>query len=660
MAIDFLLLHYTTRLIVFLLDWCLAILVLRIEQPYLLSALRAWLAYRDIVVGYLLSPVGMLVPVWFTHLTGSDRVRESETAVAAPGAHQVTSTPGAPRGTPTEDLPTHGKSQLAGADRGCVPSVVGPQTPLHCAQIEQLEAASGAAQAENDRLSAENELLQSTIASLHNDLSEIRTLRAEPDQDLKVLEQQSAERLRQCDHLSSPCADLTQDAQRLERRVGELEQGLLGSRNLVRLYRRKTALLEATSRVRRYVAASLDRKNRHNEDRIRRLTAERNDVLAATDMWISQPWFRDSLPRIVFTAQVVDARASLQDAPAVARTIDVLGDGILHPVSGASASPRRLHTFDHVSADTEETQRGRQAFADALLSFHGYHGRAICFIADGESGTGKTYNMFTRPDSLARRALYWARGAAVRSACAKFNPANFNTSSDATATCSFEIAITEWLPSSSSKGRVVAYDHLRNLPPRVEFDCCSRQPLEGIGNPTERERWYGVEFPRRRADEDIGPALDRMLDDALQERRAAPTPLNACSSRSHLVLSVRVDGAGPAGVHVIDLAGSEVAMAKSADDRLAAENAFIHSSRYAILQQQRAYVSGDVVTRDPKSIPQWESMLKHDNPTIVYMAHLHPGLGREGATVQMLQDVRDLQERQAKRTTKAKLPAGNR
>ncbi|OAP53979.1 hypothetical protein AYL99_11859 [Fonsecaea erecta] len=109
--------------------------------------------------------------------------------------------------------------------------------------------------------------------------SEPQTLRSGPSGQNRIVTSKSSSSslLRGFASVTTSAADASSshrvDAQQLERRVGELERELLGSRNLVRLYGRKTALLGATSRVRRHVAAALYRENRHHEDRIRRLTA---------------------------------------------------------------------------------------------------------------------------------------------------------------------------------------------------------------------------------------------------------------------------------------------------------------------------------------------------------------------------------------------------
>ncbi|ETI26606.1 hypothetical protein G647_10420 [Cladophialophora carrionii CBS 160.54] len=241
------------------------------------------------------------------------------------------------------------------------------------------------------------------------------------------------------------------------------------------------------------------------------------------------------------------------------------------------------HRFDYLTgADEAEGETHCAYFAYGLLAAHVRHGSQICFVADGESGTGKTHGTFKGRRSVARCAI----GLALAAMKTAGRPGDLR------------IALTEWHAEASGPLRAMPHDRLRRHSSGPEY---SLDPWTPTDARTFGETWYALKAKTGFDEWEVG---DSFLPRALRHRKVATTSLNDESSRSHLVLSIHLPGDGvrsrDASIMMVDLAGSELGMEEDVRHRGDLESAFIHASRHAILRQLRAFAAGQVVAQDAK------------------------------------------------------------
>jgi hypothetical protein len=268
---------------------------------------------------------------------------------------------------------------------------------------------------------------------------------------------------------------------------------------------------------------------------------------------------------ILFLGRVRDSRPSLRGT----------GMGVLDVLFDAETHPAQYPSFVAANVDLNlSTLR-----------------RPVCFVADGESGSGKSYGTFegeaaTAPSILSRleECMYTNGG---------------RNHDNGTPEPAIMISLTEFQEST-------AIDHLQSLE-RPDIGTHRLSPVHAGRRGRDGCTWYYLHPPchiaSNKATASLAPAIE-ILRRAVGRRRTTATTLNATSSRGHLVLSIRVRGkgttVGDVVFLVIDLAGSEVGMDKTDLDRLDPGGRYIHASRLAILSQLRAFASGDVVSRNTK------------------------------------------------------------
>lgn len=231
--------------------------------------------------------------------------------------------------------------------------------------------------------------------------------------------------------------------------------------------------------------------------------------------------------------------------------------------------------------------QGRDArfgiFMNAILALHYWKPIHLCFVADGESGTGKSYGTFHGHRSVARKILHYA----LLEPCLE----------DGTKV--LRIALTEWFADKLSSDKAAPHDRLHDLvsTPGIDLSPVTQENARSAG-----EAWYSLQLTSCPAQ--WPKAMNHFTDTFLRKRKTVATTLNTESSRGHLVMSVIIPYRGvfarDSAISVVDLAGSELAMANDARDRLDREGAFIHASRLAIMQQLRAFAGGQFVSRDSK------------------------------------------------------------
>ncbi|KIW62876.1 hypothetical protein PV04_09768 [Phialophora macrospora] len=271
-----------------------------------------------------------------------------------------------------------------------------------------------------------------------------------------------------------------------------------------------------------------------------------------------------------------------------------------------------------------------EVLVQSVLWLHAQKGNRVCFAADGESGTGKTYGTFTGPRSVARQALSHVLAAAR------------NSPEDGLARHTIKMALTEWYPDAAAQ-RPVAHDQLRDLAPESAFDLTETSTAKATG-----ESWYVFE-PGSGMHHDA--VVDRFLKIALARRNTATTAMNESSSRGHLTFHIVVGDRDRPKDHtnilIVDLAGSELGMPESLRRRTDPDTKFIHSSRQAILQQLHAFAGREAVARDTRSLRPWEDFLKaQPAPKVVYATYFALHHAELTATRQVLARVQELQDRQ--------------
>ena len=197
----------------------------------------------------------------------------------------------------------------------------------------------------------------------------------------------------------------------------------------------------------------------------------------------------------------------------------------------------------------------------------GYGKHDVCLIADGQSGSGKSYTLFNGPDALVpligKDMLdKGEHGLECRVSCAVYE------------VC--QDGVLNLLGAKHSELPVLSSPKGRQQP----------DPLN------DRSKGVAAESELR-----------SLLTQACERRRVSATSANAVSSRGHMICTLTYDSGTPSSpnltrVVIVDLAGSERRQNESLKDDEKAETKFINNSRTEVRRALISLANNGIPTKD--------------------------------------------------------------